>query len=74
MDLALRAAKRASELTNESDASILDTVARVYYEAGHLDEAIAWQKKAVAADTDIRETAVTLEQYEQEKADSKKKE
>ena len=74
LDLALRAAKRASELTNESSASIIHTVARVYYEGGHLDEAISWQKKAVAADTDIRETAATLKQYEQEKADSKNKE
>ena len=46
-ELALRIAKQASTLQGDEDASILDTVARVYYEQGNLEEAIAWQTKAV---------------------------
>ena len=37
---AKRAAKRANELTKSSDAAILDTVARVYYEMGDVHAAI----------------------------------
>ncbi len=47
LQIALRLAKRASELKQDQDASVLDTIARVYYELGDLDEAIAWQEKAV---------------------------
>jgi thiol-disulfide isomerase/thioredoxin len=49
LDFALEAAQRADELTDNSDASILDTVARVYWEMGDKDKAIAIQTKAVAA-------------------------
>jgi len=48
-DLALRLAKRAVELTKEKDANILDTLAVTYDKAGKLDDAIATEKKAVAA-------------------------
>jgi thiol-disulfide isomerase/thioredoxin len=67
--LAMKAATRASELTNHKDAAILDTVARVYYEQGDLKAAIRWQEKAVdnAPKTklgdQIRET---LEKYRKE--------
>jgi thiol-disulfide isomerase/thioredoxin len=70
LKFAMKAAKRACELTEESDAAILDTVARVYYDMGNLEEAIAWQKKAVAnlsgtpLDEDVKKT---LEKYESEK-------
>jgi tetratricopeptide (TPR) repeat protein len=47
LDFALEAALRASELTNEKDPAILDTVARVYFEKGDLEQAIKWQRKAV---------------------------
>jgi thiol-disulfide isomerase/thioredoxin len=52
LDTALKAAKRAVELTEEKDAAILDTLARVHFEQGNLDEAITWQKKAVALSKD----------------------
>lgn len=47
--IAMRAAKRASELTEHKDAAILDTYARAFYEQGDLQEAITWQRKAVKA-------------------------
>lgn len=47
LDFALKAAKRANELTEGKDAAILDTVARVYWEKGDKKTAIKWQKKAV---------------------------
>ena len=45
-DIALKAAKRANELTDEKDVAILDTLARVYYETGDLKSALMWQRKA----------------------------
>ena len=47
LEIALKAATRAAELTDHADGSILDTLARVYYEMGDLSQAIAWQEKAV---------------------------
>jgi len=47
--VALKAAKRANELTDEKNAANLDTLARVYYETGKLKKAIKWQRKAVEA-------------------------
>jgi len=46
-NFAMKAAKRAVELTEEKDGAILDTLARVYFETGNLEKAIQWQKKAV---------------------------
>jgi len=47
LDLAMRAATRACELTNHADGAILDTLARVHYRAGALDKAIEVQREAV---------------------------
>lgn len=54
LDFAMKAASRAVELTNSEDASILDTMARVYWEQSvqAKSKAIAWQEKAVAAAED----------------------
>jgi thiol-disulfide isomerase/thioredoxin len=49
LKMAMKAAKRADELSDGKNAAILDTVARIYHDQGHLKDAIAWQKKAVAA-------------------------
>jgi len=71
-DFAMKAAMRANELSNGRDAAILDTVARVHYESGDLDEAIEWQKKAVkhAGDDQLGDgVRETLRKYMQEKAD-----
>ena len=47
LDFALRVAHRASELTDNEDEMILDTLARAYWENGDRYKAIAWQEKAV---------------------------
>ena len=47
LDLALSAIKRAEELTESKNASILDTLGRVLFRKGNVDEAIAIQKRAV---------------------------
>lgn len=70
LDTALKAAKRAVELTKEKNGPILDTLARVYFEQGNLDEAIAWSKKAVAA-SDHPEVVEALKKYEAAKAEKK---
>lgn len=63
--IAMKAAQRASELTEQSDGAILDTVARVYYEQANYPEAVEWQKKAVAATPDNEDLKKTLTEYEQ---------
>ena len=68
LDLALKAARRASELQEHKDAATLDTLARVFYETGQLDQAIEWQKKAVEQNQGNRSIDVTLKKYEAEKA------
>lgn len=66
-DFALEAALRANEVTDGKSASILDTVARVHFERGDVDEAVIWQKRALeqAGDSpmavDIRETLIRYE-------------
>lgn len=69
-ELALKAAKRASTLRDDQDASILDTVARCYYELGDLDEAIKWQELAVKHNEGTRSIEIALERYQAEKSES----
>jgi len=68
LDLALKAAQRASELQEHGDPSTLDTLARIYYEKGELDQAIEWQKKAVEQSQGDPSLQATLKKYEDEKA------
>ncbi len=74
LDWALKAAMKANELDGGTNAAVLDTVARIYYEQGHLTDAIAWQKKAVehaqgdAMSSEIREM---LTKYETESKETK---
>ncbi len=64
-ELALKIAQRASQLRDDKDASTLDTLARVYYEMGDLEQAIQWQRKAVEHDeSGSPQLAKTLEEYE----------
>jgi thiol-disulfide isomerase/thioredoxin len=46
LDVALKAAARANELTKGEDPMILDTLARVHFLKGNLDKAIEFQTKA----------------------------
>jgi thiol-disulfide isomerase/thioredoxin len=67
LDLALTAIKRAAELTNEQDISVLETFARVHFRRGSNEEAIAIQKKAVESATDPaqkQQLAAGLEKYQ----------
>ena len=66
LDLAMKAARQASTLTDDSDASILDTVARVFYEQGNVAEAIAWQERAITASPSTAELKATLQKYQSE--------
>ena len=62
----LRAAKRACELSDHQDGVYLDTLARVYFERGELDQAIHWQQKAVeyAEASQQQELKNTLSSYQ----------
>ena len=67
LDLALKAAERAVELTNESP-EVLDTLGVVLFERGDLEKAVEVQKKAVSkgrdAGIDVEELEQRLEQFE----------
>ncbi len=47
-DVAIKAAKRAAEITENKDAAILDTLARAYFVKGDKAKAIETQEKAVS--------------------------
>jgi len=49
LDLALRAAMRADEVSKHKDAAIIDTLAKVYHDKGDLAKAVELQDKAVKA-------------------------
>jgi thiol-disulfide isomerase/thioredoxin len=67
-ELALKAAQRASELRDDEDPAILDTLARCHYELGDLDEAIRWQRQAVEHNAGHPEIDETLQSYLKEQA------
>lgn len=65
--LATQLAKAAVEVTDAKEAGILDTYARAMFDGGKVAEAVAWQKKAIAAATDEdmkKELGETLKKYE----------
>jgi tetratricopeptide (TPR) repeat protein len=67
LDLALKAAERANELTHGKDANVLDTLARVHFTRGDRERAIELQRKAVelAPGEEAREAlGKVLEEYE----------
>jgi tetratricopeptide (TPR) repeat protein len=66
LDLALKAAERANELTKGEDASTLDTLARVHFTRGDVDRAVALQRDAVAKAPLSQKAALEkiLEEYE----------
>lgn len=47
LKLALKAAKRADELTNHKNPPIVDTLAKVYFDSGDMDKALSLQEEAV---------------------------
>jgi tetratricopeptide (TPR) repeat protein len=62
--VAFKTAKRAVEITQSKESGPLDTLARVYCEAGLIDQAIDAQKKAVALDATDEGMKKTLAYYE----------
>jgi thiol-disulfide isomerase/thioredoxin len=67
LDLAMKLATRAVELTKAENAAILDTLARVHFEKGDKPQAIEWQQKAVDKARDPGEKAelsATLKKYQ----------
>ena len=66
LDLALTAAKRAEELTESKDASILDTLSRVLFTKGNIEDAIATQRKAIeiADPADKEQYEAGMKEYE----------
>lgn len=70
LDVALKAAKRASELREGKDAGILDTLARCYFELGDLEEAIKWQRQAVEYAKGQPKLEETLNDYLKAHADA----
>jgi len=49
LKLALKAAKRADDLTKHEDPAILDTLAKVYFDSGELGKALEIQEQAAKA-------------------------
>ena len=66
LELAKDAAAKAVKLTEEKEASILDTYAKAMYELSkkYLQEAVVSQKKAVELAGDNKDMKKTLEKYE----------
>ena len=67
LDVAMKAANKANELTKGKDAAILDTVARVHFLKGDKAKALELQKKAVelAEDPELkRQLEETLKEYQ----------
>jgi thiol-disulfide isomerase/thioredoxin len=67
LDVAMKAAKKAVDLTDEGDGAILDTLARVYAWKGDYAKALELQKKAVDAADDPRvkeQLEKSLKEYE----------
>ncbi len=61
-DLALKIAQRATELTKEKNASVLDTLARAWFTKGDAAKAVEFQKKAIALDPRLTDS---LKEYEE---------
>jgi thiol-disulfide isomerase/thioredoxin len=75
LDLALQAAKRAAEITENKTSEILDTLARVHYERNEFSKAVDAATKAVEVETDEvakLEFKRNLERYQQSKKAGKK--
>ncbi|GAB4385638.1 MAG: TlpA disulfide reductase family protein [Phycisphaerales bacterium] len=67
LPLALKAAKAAAAITEENDAAILDTLARVYWWMGEKSKAVEIQRKAVEkADARMKgQIEAVLKEYEE---------
>ncbi len=73
LEEALRYSKRSLELAGENNGSYRDTLARVYYAKGDLDEALKQQTAAVASLPHNRAIVKSLETYRAKVAERKQK-
>lgn len=68
LELALEAARRADELTGSEDPAVIDTLAKVHFDMGKIEQAIELQKKAVKLAPEgtplAEDLRARLEQYE----------
>ncbi len=75
LDLALKAATRASELEKGDNPAVLDTLARIYFNRGDVDKAIELQTKSVAMSQGDEEEKADAEkvlaEYKAKKAGAK---
>lgn len=73
LDLAEKMAVRSVELSKRQNAEILDTLARVHFERGRIDEAIALQTEALdRSDESLKRVfEATLNRYRQAKSSGK---
>ncbi|HEX7879018.1 MAG TPA: hypothetical protein VF720_06380, partial [Candidatus Eisenbacteria bacterium] len=66
LDIALRAATRAEDLTDGGDMQVLDTLARVHFEKGNVKQAVTVQEQAVKLAIDPKrkgEAQAKLDKY-----------
>ncbi|MDZ4804942.1 MAG: redoxin domain-containing protein [Candidatus Eisenbacteria bacterium] len=66
LDLALRAAVRAEDLTDGANMEVLDTLARVHFEKGNVDKAVTIQEQALKLAIDPKrklESQARLDKY-----------
>lgn len=75
LELAMRAAKRADELTERKSAAIVDTLARVHFCKGEVAQAVELQKVAVSlAEGEMKaELEKALDEYLKKAEEAKKK-
>ena len=69
LDVALKMSARSNALTDHKHTPYLDTLARLYFEKGALEDALMWQRRAVSAIPAGKEEAFqdifqALERYE----------
>jgi thiol-disulfide isomerase/thioredoxin len=72
LDLAMKAAAKAVELTKAKDANILDTLARVWFWKKDYSKALELQTKAVSLESGRDDLKKSLAEYEQLLKDGKK--
>ena len=65
LKLALKAALQANALSENKNASMLDTLARVYFESGQLEQAIKLERKAIALEPDNSDWRDALKMFQQ---------
>jgi serine protease Do len=62
LSLALAAARRAESLTGDTDAEVLETLARALMRNGQREEGLATHRRAIAASADDASTRLVLEE------------